>query len=270
MPTSRSYLASGGFVAFAHRGGSRERPENTLASFGAAVELGYRYLETDTQITRDGVLLAFHDETLDRVTDLHGPVSALTLEEVRRGDAGYHFTQDQGRTHPYRGRGITVPTLEEVLLAFPSTRFNIDAKSAEVLVPLASLIDRLGVAGRICIGSFSDRRLGRFRRLAGGRVATSMGRRAIIAARLTSVVAGRMRAFGADCVQVPTSQWGVRVLDPAFVRAAHRQGLQVHVWTIDDRPAMERILDLGVDGIMTDRPTLLRDVLEARGRWERT
>ena len=266
IASHRPYLTSDGPLAFAHRGGSLEHPENTMASFTAAVELGYLHLETDTQLTRDGVLLAFHDETLDRVTDLHGQVSDHTLAEIRRADAGHSFSVDGGRTHPFRGTGVTVPTLEEVLLAFPSTRFNIDAKQERVVAPLAALIDRLGAADRICIGSFRDTRLRRFRRLSQGRVCTSMGRSSIIAARLTSL-AGRMPAFGADCVQVPTAQWGVRIVDRAFVRAAHRGGLQVHVWTIDDRPTMERLLDLGVDGIMSDRPTLLREVLQGRAQW---
>ncbi len=266
IATDRPYLTTGGTLAFAHRGGSLEHPENTVVSFQVAVDLGYLHLETDAQMTRDGVLLAFHDETLDRVTDLTGPVHERTLEEIRRADAAYHFSHDGGRTHPLRGTGIGIPTLEEVLVGFPHTRFNIDAKTRRVVAPLAALIDRLGAADRICIGSFSDARLRSFRRLSGGRVCTSMGRDAIVAARLTSL-AGRMPAFGASCVQVPTSQWGVRVVDPAFVRAAHRGGLQVHVWTVDDRAEMERLLDLEVDGIMSDRPTLLREVLQARGRW---
>ena len=266
IASHRPYLTTSGPLAFAHRGGSRERPENTMASFAAAVELGYLHLETDTQLTRDGVLLAFHDQTLDRVTDLSGPVAGHTLAEIRRADAAHRFSPDGGRSHPFRGTGVTVPTLEEVLLAFPATRFNIDAKQPEVVAPLAALIDRLGAQDRTCIGSFSDGRLRRFRRLSGGRVCTSMGRRSIITARLTSM-AGRMPTLGADCVQVPTAQWGVRVVDRAFVRAAHRGGLQVHVWTIDDRAEMERLLDLGVDGIMSDRPTLLREVLQGRGQW---
>ena len=266
IATERPYLTTRGTLAFAHRGGSLEHPENTMVAFGAAVELGYLHLETDTQLTRDGVLLAFHDATLDRVTDLSGPVAGRTLDEIRRADTAYRFSLDGGRTHPLRGNGIGIPTLEEVLVAFPHTRFNIDAKTSRVLVPLAALIERLGAADRICIGSFSDGRLRRFRRLSGGRVCTSMGRHGIVTARLTSL-AGRMPAFGASCVQVPTSQWGVPVVDRAFVRAAHRGGLQVHVWTIDDRAEMERLLDLEVDGIMSDRPTLLKEVLQARGRW---
>jgi glycerophosphoryl diester phosphodiesterase len=266
IASERPYLRAGGTLAFAHRGGSLEHPENTMVAFGSAVDLGYLHLETDTQLTRDGVLLAFHDQTLDRVSDLSGPVSGRTLGEIRRADAAHRFSLDGGRTHPLRGTGIGIPTLEEVLVSFPQTGFNIDAKTSRVLVPLAALIERLGAADRICIGSYSDGRLRRFRRLSGGGVCTSMGRDAIVTARLTSL-AGRMPAFGADCVQVPVSQWGVRVADRAFVRAAHRGGLQVHVWTIDDRAEMERLLDLEVDGIMSDRPALLKEVLQARGLW---
>src|ERR1039458_357187 len=176
IATERPYLTTRGTLAFAHRGGSLEHPENTMVSFGAAVDLGYLHLETDTQLTRDGVLLAFHDETLDRVTDLTGPVAGRTLEEIRRADAAHRFSQDGGRTHPLRGTGIGIPTLEEVLVAFPQTRFNIDAKTSRVLAPLAALIERLGAADRICIGSFSDGRVRRFRRLGGGRARLLLGR----------------------------------------------------------------------------------------------
>ncbi len=264
--TPRPYLTTHGTIGFAHRGGSKEHPENTLVAFAAAVELGYTYLETDAQLTRDGAVLAFHDESLDRVTDLVGAVGDRTLDEVKHADAGYRWSPDRGSTRPYRGTGVTIPTLEEALLAFPHARFNIDLKTEEVVAPLALLIERLGVHDRVCVASFSDRRLRRFRRLSGGEICTSMGKRAIASARLTSLT-GRMRAQGADCVQVPVSSSGVRIVDRAFVLAAHRQGLQVHVWTIDDRPRMERLIDLGVDGIMTDRPTLLREVLQAGGRW---
>ena len=266
IATPRPFLTAPLPLAFAHRGGSKERPENTMAAFQAAVELGYTYLETDAQLTRDGVVLAFHDESLDRVTDLVGAVGDRTLEEVRRADAGYRFSLDGGRTHPFRGTGVAISTLEEVLTALPTSRFHIDAKTEEVVAPLATLIERLGVADRVCIGSFSDRRLRRFRRLTGGRVCTSMGKRAIATARLSSLF-GRMLSAGAGCVEVPLAQAGIRIVDRVFIRAVHREGLQVHVWTIDDRAQMERLLDLGVDGIMSDRPTLLREVLQARGLW---
>jgi glycerophosphoryl diester phosphodiesterase len=266
IPSRRPYLQAATPLAIAHRGGSKERPENTLEAFQAAVDLGYRYLETDAQLTRDGVLVAFHDESLDRVTDASGPVSALSLAEVRSADAGYRFSADAGRTFPHRGRGLRIPTLEEVLTAWPQARLNIDAKTDRVVAPLVRLLDRLGACDRVCIGSFSDRRLRRLRRLSRGQICTSMGRGAVALARSASL-RGWMPSLGGDCLQVPTVQWGVRVVDAALIRAAHRRGLQVHVWTIDDRGEMGRLLDLGVDGIMTDRPSLLREVLERRGAW---
>jgi glycerophosphoryl diester phosphodiesterase len=262
----RPYLASPTPIAFAHRGGSAERPENTMAAFQAAVDLGYRHLETDAQLTREGVLVAFHDEVVDRVTDLSGRVSDLSVAELSRADAGYHFSPDAGRSFPFRGRGLAVPTLEEVLGAWPQVRINVDAKTGAVVAPLVRLVERMGATDRVCVGSFNDLRLARLRHLARGRICTSMGRAAVAAARLASL-AGRFPALGGDCVQVPVRRFGVRVVDPAFIRAAHRGGLQVHVWTVNDRTEMVRLLDLGVDGIMTDRPSLLREVLSKRGLW---
>jgi glycerophosphoryl diester phosphodiesterase len=254
-------------VAFAHRGGSKEAPENTMLAFQAAVDLGFRYLETDAQLTRDGVLVAFHDEVLDRTTDSSGRVGEHTMAEIARADAGCHFTPDGGRSFPHRGRGVRVPTLEEVLTVFPQARLNVDAKTDAVVAPLVRLLERVDAWDRVCVGSFSDARLARFRRLAGGRVCTSMGRGAVAAARAASL-AGRFPTLGADCAQLPVAQWGVRLVEPRLVSAAHRAGVPVHVWTIDDEASMESLLSLGVDGIMTDRPTLLRAVMLRRGLFD--
>ncbi|MGA8014544.1 MAG: glycerophosphodiester phosphodiesterase [Candidatus Dormiibacterota bacterium] len=262
----RPYLDIRTPIAFAHRGGSKERPENTMDAFQAAVDLGYQYLETDAQLSRDGVLLAFHDEVLDRVTDLSGRVSELTLEEIKRADAGYRFSADTGGHFPYRGRGVRVPSLEEVLTAWPQVRVNVDAKTDPVVVPLVRLVARLDAWDRVCVGSFLDRRLLRLRHLSRGRICTSMGRGAVAAARAASL-GGWMPALGGDCLQVPVAQWGVQVVDWRLIRAAHRAGLPVHVWTIDDRSEMGRLLDLDADGIMTDRPSLLREVMQRRGVW---
>ncbi|MGD0834803.1 MAG: glycerophosphodiester phosphodiesterase [Candidatus Dormibacteria bacterium] len=264
-PIRRPYLAGPTPLAIAHRGGGGEHPENTMAAFAAAVALGCTHVETDVQLTRDRVLVAFHDDSLDRVTDGHGRIADLTLAEVRHADAGYRFSP-AGAGFPFRGRGLTVPTFEELLTAWPQLRVNVDAKSEATVAPLAALIERLGATERVCAASFSDRRLRRFRRLSGGRVCTSMGSGAIARARLASL-AGRMPAVGADCVQVPLAHRGIRIVDRRFVAAAHRGGLPVHVWTVDDEATMERLVDLGVDGIMTDRPSLLREVLRRRGLW---
>ncbi len=235
-----------------------------MPAFQAAVELGYRYLETDAHVTRDGLVVAFHDERLDRVTDRRGVICELDSAEVRAADAGYRYSRDGGRSFPFRGGGIGVPLLEEILERWPDACVNIDPKSDACVQPLAALIDRVDAWERVCFGSFSDARLRRIRALGGARACTSMGPRAVALARLTGAL-GLMLRQGADCIQVPVRQGPAAIVTARFVRAAHRRGLPVHVWTIDDRAGMEQLLDLGVDGIMTDRPRLLREVFLARG-----
>jgi glycerophosphoryl diester phosphodiesterase len=250
-------------IAIAHRGGAGEAPQNTMEAFGVAVALGYRYLETDAHVTRDGVVVAFHDPRLDDITDRTGAIADLTIAEVEAADAGHVFSSDGGRSFPFRGRGVRIPRLEELLLYWPEARFIIDPKADACVEPLAALIDRVAAWDRVCVGSFSDRRLRRIRALSHGRACTSMGPRAIALARVASLF-GRMPRRGADCVQVPVRVGPVPIATGGFVRAAHRAGLPVHVWTVDDEPTMHRLLELGVDGIMTDRPRVLRDVLAAR------
>src|ERR1700722_8890670 len=164
----RAFLNGSTTIAFAHRGGGGEAPENTLPAFEAAVALGYRYLETDVHLTRDGVLLAFHDSSLERLTDRDGKIGALSLEEVREADAGYRFSPDDGMTFPFRGTGVVVPTLEELLTRWDDVCINIDAKTDDTVAPLVDLVSRLNAFNRVCIGSFSDRRVARIRRLAEG------------------------------------------------------------------------------------------------------
>jgi len=255
-----AYLDHPGPVAFAHRGGAGEAPENTLAAFEIAVALGYRYLETDAHLTRDGILVAFHDDRLDRVTDRAGAIAELVIAEVEAADAGYTFSVDGGRSFPFRGQGIRVPRLEDLLVRWPEARFNIDPKADACVVPLAALLDRLKAWDRVCIGSFSDRRLRRIRELGRGRACTSMGPQAVALALAVSNFRLIPR-LGADCVQVPTHRGPVRIVTERFVAAAHRAHLPVHVWTINDEPTMDRLLELGVDGIMSDRLRLLVDVL---------
>ena len=250
-------------IAIAHRGGAEEAPQNTLEAFGSAIALGYRYLETDAHLTRDSVLVAFHDPHLDDLTDRTGAIAELTAAEVEAADAGHVFSPDGGRTFPFRGHGMRVPRLEELLLRWPDARVNIDPKADSAVEPLVALIEKLGAWDRVAFGAFSDRRLSRIRALSRGRACTSMGPRAVAAALAASVL-GRMPRQGADCVQVPVRNGPVPIVTAGFVRAAHGAGLPVHVWTVNDEPEMRRLLDLGVDGIMTDRPRLLRDVLAGR------
>jgi glycerophosphoryl diester phosphodiesterase len=265
MTPVHPFLAPRGPIAIAHRGGAGDAPENTLEAFEIAVRLGYGYLETDVHLTADAVLVAFHDERLDRVTDRIGAIAGLDFAEVQAADAGYTFSTDGGKTFPFRGSGIRVPTLEQILVRWPDVLVNVDPKSDACVGPLAVLLDYLDAWGRVCIGSFSDRRLRRIRALARGRGCTSMGPHAVALARLLAS-SGAMPRLGADCIQVPVRRGHITIVTKRFVAAAHRAGLPVHVWTINDAETMNELLDLGVDGIMTDRLELLRDVFARRAR----
>ena len=255
MPAARfAFLDAATPLAMAHRGGAIEHLENTMPAFQACVDLGYRYIETDVQVTGDGVLVAFHDPTLERVTDRRGRVEHLRWAEIAEARIG-------GREPIMR--------LEDVLGAWPDVRFNLDIKAAGVLAPLVRLVRRMDVADRICLGSFSDARIAAARRLFGPAVCTSLGPRGVAALRLSSYsprAAGLVR-IQAGCAQVPLQLGGRALVDERFVAAAHERGLQVHVWTVDDPDECTALLDLGVDGIMTDRPAMLREVLEKRGEW---
>jgi glycerophosphoryl diester phosphodiesterase len=252
-----TFLDHPGPIPFAHRGGAGEHPENTMAAFGAAVALGYRYLETDVHATSDGVVVAFHDAALDRVTDRRGRIADLPWSDVRRARVGADADGD---------RDYGIPRLEDVLGAWPDVRVNIDAKHGRSVAPLVEVLRRTQSFDRVCVAAFSDRRLARFRRLTGGQVCTSMGPAEIAGVRLASLN-GRSGPVLAACAQVPVRYGGLRIVDRRFVAAAHRGDVPVHVWTVDDPVEMERLLDLGVDGIMTDRPQVLKKVLERRGQW---
>ena len=258
------FLDRPGPVGIAHRGGAEEAPENTLEAFSTAVALDYCYLETDAHVSRDGVVVAFHDPRLDDRTDRTGAIAALSIAEIQAADAGYTFSTDGGRSFPYRGRGLRIPRLEELLLRWPEARVNIDPKADACVEPLVAVIDRLRAWDRVGIGSFSDGRLNRIRTLSRGRACTSMGPRAVAFAR-AAALCGLMPRVGADCVQVPVRQGRIPIVTAGFVRAAHRVGLPVHVWTVNAESSMHDLLDLGVDGIMTDRLRLLRDVFATRG-----
>jgi glycerophosphoryl diester phosphodiesterase len=262
----RAFLEWPGPIPFAHRGGAGDHPENTLPAFAAAVAMGYHHLETDVHVSRDGVVFAFHDDALDRVTDRRGRIEDLTAAEIDEADAGYTFTADAGATFPWRGKGIRVPRFEDVLGSWPSVRVNIDPKTDSVVDPLMGILRRMNAFDRVCIGAFSDSRLRRVRRLARGGVCTSMGPRAVTAARLAAWLRFMPR-LGADCLQIPVSHGRVRLAEPGLVRAAHRSGLQVHIWTVDGEAEMNALLDMGVDGLMTDAPAVLRNVLQHRRQW---
>jgi len=248
VPPSRwSYLDQPEPLAFAHRGGAEDAPENTMRAFEHAVRLGYRYLETDAHLTADGVLVAFHDDVLDRVTDRAGRIGDLAWAEVAEARVA---------------GGEAIPLLEDLLLAFPQARINIDPKHDDAVEPLAALLTKLDAIDRVGIGSFSSARLARMRRLCGPRLCTSIGPAEILRLRY-----GGFGRYAAGCVQVPV-RWGrMQIVNRRLLDACHRRGMQVHVWTINEPDEMHRLLDLGVDGLMTDRPAALKQVLVARGQW---
>jgi glycerophosphoryl diester phosphodiesterase len=256
MPSSRPFLDHPGPLAFAHRGGAGDSPENTLPAFENAVQLGYRHVETDVHVTADGVLLAFHDDRLDRVTDRTGAIVDLPWREVAAARVD--------GTEP-------IPTLEELLGSFPDLRINIDPKADGSVEPLIEVIERTGAIDRVCVGSFSDRRITRIRSRLGPRLCTSPGPRGIARLRAAATArflpAPRRLAGRHGCVQVPVRGAGITIVEPGFIDLCHRLDLQVHVWTIDDPDEMHRLLDLGVDGIMTDRVGVLKDVLAGRDAW---
>jgi glycerophosphoryl diester phosphodiesterase len=245
-------------LAFAHRGGAYhpeiEGLENTLVAFRHAVELGYQYLETDVHVSGDGTLFAFHDTALDRVTEHEGAVAELTDAELARALIG-------GREE--------IPTMAALLEEFPHARFNIDLKSDAAVQPLADLVHATAGYDRVCVGAFSSRRIQRFRELVGGRVATAAGPvevglfRFVPAARLVRLLAGHR----AVALQVPWRRNGLTILTRGLIDRAHALGLHVHVWVVDDPQEMHDVIDLGVDGVMTDRTDLLRKVLLERGQW---
>jgi len=221
-----------------------------MTAFAAAVAMGYRYVETDVHTTADGVLLAFHDHRLDRVTDMTGEIASLPYAEVRKASAGGH----------------PIPLLEEVLGTWPDLRVHIDAKHLAAAAPLVAAIDLTGAHDRVCIGSFSDRTVHALRRLSKGRICTWMGRLEILTLRLASLGVRTPRSV-AGCTQVPVRQGRLPLVDRRFVDTAHRREIGVHVWTVNHRAEMERLLDLGVDAILSDRPTLLKQVFTERGLW---
>ena len=261
--TGFAYLDSvldqpGSVIAMAHRGGALhpelEGAENTLHAFRHAAALGYHYLETDVRATSDGVLLALHDKALDRVTDTQGLVARLTAEQVRAS----RIAGD-----------LYVPTMAELIEELPDARFNIDIKSSAAVWPLVDLLDRTGAHDRVCIGSFSQVRMERFRHASRGRVATSATpAEAALFVALPSGRAARVLTRGrVAALQVPHHRGRITVVTPALVRRAHAAGAHVHVWTVDEPAEMAELLDMGVDGLITDRTDVLKQVLMQRGQW---
>jgi glycerophosphoryl diester phosphodiesterase len=227
-----------------------------MGAFREAAKLGFRYIETDVRATRDEVAVIQHDRRLEQMTGVPGPVDQLYWRDVRTADLG---------------AGETIPTLEDLLTAMPDVRVNIDIKADSGVEPTVDVIERLGAHNRVLVTSFSDRRRRRALRLLSKRVASSAGTSVFLALLAAKSLAGRAYAWrllrDSDCLQLPPRLGRVPVITPGLVRAMHKQGRQVHAWTVNDPDVMQGLLDIGVDGIVSDRADLLRDVLIARGQW---
>jgi glycerophosphoryl diester phosphodiesterase len=251
VAVSSGFLDRPGPLAFAHRGGASHFPENSWKAFEHAVRLGYTYLETDAHATADGTVVAFHDKTLDRVTDGTGAIAQLTTAQVTAARiAG---------TEP-------IPLLADLLTSWPENRFNIDVKDEPAIGPLVEVLRITNAWDRVCITSFSGRRLKATRMLLPRPVCMAAGPAAVAAITAgtpAAALSGRFGQLSIQCAQIP-----VRVASAAFIRRAHAIGLQVHVWTVNEPATMARLLDRGADGIMTDQTELLREVLTSRGQWQ--
>ena len=250
-------------LVIAHQGGDEVWPGDTLFAYQNAAALGVDVLEMDIHISLDGVLVLMHDEKVDRTTDGTGEIESMTLAELKQLDAGYDWSPDEGQTFPFRGQGITVTTLEEVFQAFPEKHMTIEIKksNASMVRPFCELIRKYEMQDKVLVASFYDDKIKEFRAEC-PEVATSSAKQE------TTVFVLLSKAFLSGfyspkflSLQVPEESGGITVMTEAFVRAAHARGLAVEVWTINDKETMQKLISWGVDGIMTDRPDILMELV---------
>ena len=252
------------FLVIAHRGGRGLGPESTLYTFEKAVEMGVDMLEMDIRATRDNHLVVFHDARLDRTTDGKGQIAEFLLSELESLDAGFHWSPDNGKTNPLRDRSIRIPTLAKVFQTFPEARMNLEIKDTRPIIAatLCDLIEKHNMTSNVMVACFDAGVLKQFRRQC-PQVATSAGFSevatffALQRLRLQSVYSP-----SASALQVPEKYDGTTVVNHQFVRAAHERNMSVHVWTVNDADDMRRLIETGVDGIMTDYPQRLIEILK--------
>jgi glycerophosphoryl diester phosphodiesterase len=251
------------FVAMAHRGGEGQWPSNTLYAFERAVSLGADAIELDIHLSADGVLIVRHDPVVETTTDGRGAIRDLTLDEIKALDAGFTWTADEGQSFPFRGQGITIPTLDEVIQAFPDTWINIDIKpqEAHAAIQLSRALNQYKASDRVVVGSFHERQLRLFRRLCPS-VATAAG---VVETRaFFSLSLLRLSHFyhpKVFALQIPEASNGLQLVTPRFIRDAHAQNIRVNVWTVNETEDMRRLIDWGVDGLISDYPERLLKVL---------
>jgi len=254
-------------VNLAHRGASILAPENTIEAFRIAVEAGAGGLELDVHMTRDGHIVVIHDATVDRTTGASGTVAEMTIGELRGFDAGHTFSPDGGSNHPYRGLGVRVPTLRDVLEEFPGVAVNIDikAKRPGIEATVLGVLREANALGRALVVATPHATVKRFRKISGGHISTGASRwETGIFYLLSRLRLERLVSPAYDALQVPLRHRGIPLVTPRFIEAAHARGVRVDVWTINQADEMHRLLDLGVDVIMTDRPGMLTEVLRRR------
>jgi glycerophosphoryl diester phosphodiesterase len=262
------YFNPDGFMVIAHRGGRSLGPESTLYTFRRAVDLGVDVLEVDVQCTKDGHLVILHDETVNRTTNATGPVKNYTLAELKKLNAAYGWSPDNGRTYPLRNKAVKIPTLNEVFAAFPQTRMNIEIKDSQpkVISSLCSLIRDYRMSEKVLVASFDAGRLKTFRSVC-PEVATSAGAsEAILFYLLQRMHLESIYSPDVQALQVPEKYGDAQVVTRRFLEAAHARNIRVQVWTANDVGSMERLLKLGVDGIMTDYPQRLLKILKTKGQ----
>ncbi|HEV8160354.1 MAG: glycerophosphodiester phosphodiesterase [Acidobacteria bacterium] len=253
-------------LVFAHRGGGGLIPENTLEAFVYSARMGVDVLELDIHSTADGTLVVMHDAAVDRTTDGRGRVNELTLEAVKKLDAGYVFSPDGGQTFPFRNRKITVPTLREIFDALPQMTFNIEPKqhTPSIIKPLCALVRERKMIDKVIVGSFNQTTIDDFRREC-PEVATSASPSEVSRfLALSKAGLGDSYSPPMQALQVPENLGSLQVVSKEFVETAHRRNLKVHVWTINETADMQRLIEMGVDGIMTDYPDRLLKLLGRR------
>jgi glycerophosphoryl diester phosphodiesterase len=250
-------------LVFAHRGGGGLYPENTLEAFEYSAKTGADVLELDVHGTADGILVVMHDGSVNRTTDGSGKVSEMTLEALKKLDAGYRFSTDNGQTFPFRGRGIAVPTLEEIFAALPEMTFNIEPKQAEpsIIAPLCSLIRARKMTEKVIVGSFRQAVIDEFRRTCPEIATSATPSEATEFLTLSKTGLSESYSPPMQALQIPENLGALSVVTKEFVENAHRKNLKVHVWTINETSDMERLIKIGVDGIMTDYPDRLLNLL---------
>ncbi|HNA89194.1 MAG TPA: glycerophosphodiester phosphodiesterase [Anaerolineales bacterium] len=250
-------------LVIAHQGGDGLWPGETMFAYQSAVDLGVDVLEMDIHITKDGVLVLMHDETVDRTTDGTGEIESMTLEELKKLDAGYDWSPDDGVTFPYRGSGLTVATLEEVFTAFPNMHMTIEIKKTNTSMaePFCQLIREYHMQDKVLVASFHDERLKEFRAECPEVATSSAKNETTIFVLMTKGFLSGFYSPVFHSLQVPEESGGITVMTESFVKASHARNLAVEPWTINDEETMRKFIAWGVDGIITDRPDIMMEVL---------